>query len=74
MEQEQDLQKRLLLALVLSFAVFVLFDIFVPKPQTGIENNGTKPTKEKVDITNQTPQVATQAKGAVPVTDNHCTV
>jgi YidC/Oxa1 family membrane protein insertase len=73
-EQEQDLQKRLLLALVLSFAVFVLFDIFVPKPQTGIENNGTKPTKEKVDITNQTPQVATQAKGAVPVTDSNAPV
>ncbi len=41
MEQQQDLQKRLLLALVLSFAVFVLFDMFVPKPPKAIDSNSS---------------------------------
>jgi len=41
-EQQQDLQKRLLLALVLSFAVFVLFDMLAPKTTTkSIDNNKT---------------------------------
>lgn len=50
MEQQQDLQKRLLLALVLSFAVFILFDMFVPKTPKNIDNNGSK-----TEITQQTP-------------------
>ena len=63
MEQQQDLQKRLLLALVLSFAVFVLFDMFMPKTTNAIDNNKTsieQPTP--TTISNQTPApVATQA-------------
>ncbi len=56
MEQQQDLQKRLLLALVLSFAVFVLFDMFMPKTPQSVENNGSK-----TEVTQQTPsRVSTQ--------------
>ena len=47
MEQQQDLQKRLLLALVLSFAVFVLFDMFVPKPQKALDNNSSSRVVEQ---------------------------
>ncbi len=46
MEQQNDLQKRLLLALALSFAVFVAFDIFMPKTATNIEQNQTTQTKQ----------------------------
>ena len=63
MEQQQDLQKRLLLALVLSFMVFVLFDMFMPKPTKPIDQNGTVTTQQQEQ---QTPKVVTNA--STPVT------
>jgi len=52
-EQQQDLQKRLLLALVLSFMVFVVFDMFMPKTAKPIEQNGTLTTTQE----QQTPKI-----------------
>ena len=54
MEQQQDLQKRLLLALVLSFMVFVVFDMLMPKTTKPVEQNTTM-------VTQQTPSVVTNA-------------
>jgi YidC/Oxa1 family membrane protein insertase len=57
-EQQQDLQKRLLLALVLSFAVFVLFDMFMPKaPKNSDVNQTTIATEQQTPsvISNQSP-------------------
>ncbi|MCK5854902.1 MAG: membrane protein insertase YidC [Sulfurovaceae bacterium] len=61
MEQQQDLQKRLLLALVLSFMVFVVFDMFMPKPTKPVEQNSTVATQQQ-----QTPTVVTNS--ATPTT------
>ena len=66
MEQQQDLQKRLLLALVLSFMVFVIFDIFMPKTAKPIEQNGTVATQQQqipkvVNNSNATPSTTTSA-------------
>ena len=64
MEQQQDLQKRLLLALVLSFAVFILFDMLGPKTPKNIDSNSTKTT-----LSQQTPNsVSTQAPQATAQT------
>ena len=60
MEQQQDLQKRLLLALVLSFAVFVLFDMFVPKPPPPLEENSSIERQTPNIVSNQTPAIAKQ--------------
>jgi YidC/Oxa1 family membrane protein insertase len=78
-EQQQDLQKRLLLALVLSFLVFIIFDMFGPKPQPNIDNNSSKSVKTDLSkevpssVSTQTPQsVQTQTAPTVsnaPVTD-----
>lgn len=59
MEQQQDLQKRLLLALVLSFMVFVVFDMFMPKPTKPIEQNATTQTAQQ-----QTPKVVESSSAA----------
>ena len=61
MEQQNDLQKRLLLALALSFAVFVAFDILMPKTATNLENNKTLKQEQT------TPQIVeTTTKSQVP--------
>jgi YidC/Oxa1 family membrane protein insertase len=65
-EQQQDLQKRLLLALVLSFMVFVVFDMVMPKTTKPIEQNGTVTTQEQ-----QTPKIA---NSSTPATSNKATV
>ena len=59
MEQQNDLQKRLLIALVLSFLVFVVFDMFMPKKAKNIDNNGTVVTQEQTTpaTQQQTPKV-----------------
>jgi YidC/Oxa1 family membrane protein insertase len=78
-EQQQDLQKRLLLALVLSFAVFILFDMFVPKTPKNIDNNGTKTqlvqethktisTQVPKSTTTQSTQVAKPSISNAPIT------
>ena len=60
MEQQQDLQKRLLLALVLSFAVFVLFDMFAPKTTKSVDNNKTVVAGQTpTTISSQTPTAIT---------------
>ena len=67
MEQQNDLQKRLLLALALSFAVFVAFDILMPKRVTNLEQNqtttqvtqsSTTPKIVKSDSVPQAPKLA----------------
>jgi len=63
-EQQNDLQKRLLLALVLSFLVFVVFDMFMPKTAKNIDNNATVTTavQQATPTTQQqTPQVINSA-------------
>ena len=68
MEQQNDLQKRLLLALVLSFLVFVVFDMFTPKQTTSIDNNGTAVTKTQTTpaTQQQTPNVVNTSAKSVP--------
>ena len=52
MEQQNDLQKRLLLALTLSFIVFIAFDLLMPKTVSNVDNNQTVKSQQSV------PQVA----------------
>jgi len=65
-EQQNDLQKRLLIALVLSFLVFVAFDMFMPKTAKNIDNNGTVATQtQNTPVTQQqTPNVANNGSSA----------
>ena len=56
MEQNDNLQQRLLLALVLSFLVFVVFDMFMPKTTNSVDQNRT--------TTQQTPTVMTSGGSA----------
>jgi len=63
-EQNDNLQQRLLLALVLSFLVFVVFDMFMPKTTTnGVEQNGTALTKQE----QQTPTVMNSTSATAPI-------
>jgi len=77
-EQQNDLQKRLLIALVLSFLVFVVFDMFMPKTAKNIDNNSTATTQAqatpsgeqqtpKVVNNNSTAQVQAVGQNAAPV-------
>ncbi len=64
MEQQNDLQKRLLLALALSFAVFVAFDILMPKTATNLEQNQTIQAKQS----STTPKIVkSESTAEVPV-------
>ncbi len=77
MEQQNDLQKRLLIALVLSFLVFVVFDMFMPKKAKNIDNNGTVVTQEQTTpatqqqipkvVNNTTTTVQSVGQNAAPV-------
>jgi len=51
-EQQNDLQKRLLLALVLSFLVFLAFDLFMPKTVKNLDANQTTKSEQSA------PQIA----------------
>jgi len=80
-EQQQDLQKRLLLALVLSFAVFVLFDMFMPKPAKVADSNGTKTELAKQQtpstVSNQTPTALSSTKSttsALPASSSNAPI
>jgi len=66
--EQQDLQKRLLLAFVLSFLIFMVFDFFMPKPQLQ-DINGTKQQKESNggEALNRAPKVAQEIE---PVSEN----
>ncbi|HIP50722.1 MAG TPA: membrane protein insertase YidC [Campylobacterales bacterium] len=57
MEQNSDLQKRLLLALTLSFVVFIAFDLFMPKTLKPVDANLTS-TTQQAQATNAAPQIA----------------
>jgi len=59
-EQQTDLQKRLLLALTLSFIVFIAFDLLMPKPIKPVEDNATTSTitTQKVSTEQSAPQVS----------------
>jgi len=61
-EQNDNLQQRLLLALVLSFIVFVVFDIFMPKAPKNIDQNGTTSTA----TVKQTPTVMNASASKAP--------
>ena len=59
MKQNDNLQQRLLLALVLSFVVFVVFDMFMPKTAKNIDQNRTAKTQQE----QQTPNVMNNSSG-----------
>ena len=65
MEQNSDLQKRLLLALTLSFVVFIAFDLFMPKTLKPIDANVTSPTQQ-AQTTNAAPQITTSNPATAP--------
>ena len=71
MEQQNDLQKRLLIALVLSFLVFVVFDMFMPKTAKSVDNNGTAVTAQSqatpAVVQQQTPKIANSSTSKVQV-------
>jgi len=73
-EQQQDLQKRLLLALVLSFLVFIVFDMVMPKTTNTVDSNNTQTQavqQTSNTIQTQTPNaVSTQTTAALPVTSS----
>jgi len=58
-EQNNNLQQRLLLALVLSFLVFVVFDLFMPKTVESIDQNRTASTTQQ-----QTPNIVNSTTSA----------
>jgi YidC/Oxa1 family membrane protein insertase len=62
-EQNSDLQKRLLLALTLSFVVFIAFDLFMPKTLKPVDANVTA-TTHQTQATNAAPQIATNTTTA----------
>jgi YidC/Oxa1 family membrane protein insertase len=67
-EQQNDLQKRLLIALVLSFLVFVVFDMFMPKTAKNVDNNGTVTAQAQTTpavAQQQTPNVANTSTAQV---------
>jgi len=61
-KQNDNLQQRLLLALVLSFVVFVVFDMFMPKTAKNIDQNGTATTQ----LEQQTPNVINTNSATAP--------
>ncbi len=63
--EQQDLNKRLLLALVLSFFVFVGYSYFFPVQQPKIQ-----PTTAKTEATRQTPTITQSNTQAPTVTQN----
>ncbi len=66
MEQQSDLQKRLLLALTLSFVVFIAFDLFMPKTLKPLDANATVQTTQATS-TQSTPQIETTSATAPTV-------
>jgi len=64
-EQNSDLQKRLLLALTLSFVVFIAFDLFMPKTLKPSDNNITS-TTSAVQTESSAPQITTANNRATP--------
>jgi len=80
-EQQQDLQKRLLLALVLSFLVFIVFDMVMPKTTKMVDNNTTTqsqsvqqaPSNESIQT--QTPKASsTQTATSLPASSTSAPV
>jgi len=77
-EQQTDLQKRLLLALTLSFVVFIAFDLFMPKTLKPVDGNNTATVKQanaensapSVVNTSAAPTVTTQTVAPQATTSN----
>jgi len=71
-KQNDNLQQRLLLALVLSFVVFIVFDMFMPKTAKSVDQNGTvitqqeKQTPNVINTSTSTP--STPSQNLAPVT------
>jgi len=66
-EQQNDLQKRLLLALVLTFIVFIGFDMLVPKPAKNSDQNKSVTTvKQTSDAVSAATSVPTVTDTATP--------
>ena len=61
MEQNNNLQQRLLIALVLSFVVFVVFDMIMPKTVTTTEQNKTITAQQAPKV------VATATTSSTPI-------
>ena len=68
MEQNSDLQKRLLIALTLSFVVFIAFDLFMPKTLKPVDTNSTS-SSQPAQATNAAPQITTNT----PIVTNQTT-
>jgi len=64
-EQNSDLQKRLLLALTLSFVVFIAFDLFMPKTLKPSDSNITS-TTQAAGMTTAAPQINAVNNAATP--------
>ena len=62
--EQQDLNRRLILALVLSFFVFVGYGYFFPQQQAEQTADQTAKTNTAADTTHQTPTVTTSATGS----------
>ena len=77
--EQQDLQKRLTLALILSFLVFVGYGYFFPAPKPTPQSNPTVTTETTTTntapkITNQAPTVASdKSDNKAPVVTNSAT-
>ena len=70
MEQQNDLQKRLLLALALSFVVFIAFDIFMPNTINNVDNNQTVKSEQSTPqiVQNSNPTVQTPSLASTSTT------
>jgi len=73
-EQQNDLQKRLLLALTLSFIVFIAFDLFMPKTVSNVDNNQTVKTEQSAPQIVHNSNPATSAPSASSSTVPHSKV
>jgi len=70
-EQNNNLQQRLLLALVLSFIVFVVFDMFMPKPVKQNDENRTATTEQQTPaIVNSTASPTTSSSSSAPIQES----
>ena len=71
--EQQDLNKRLLLALVLSFFVFVGYSYFFPVQQLNSTETVASKEAKTADSTHQTPTVSTTSETAAPVASSSLT-
>jgi len=71
LNSKNDLQQRLLIALVLSFIVFVVFDMIMPKTPVNSDQNKTVTTQQTpkvVETTSSAPGIGQTQSSSAPVT------